>query len=305
MITTELIDVHPEVAAALSENRPVVALESSIISYGAQWPSNVDIALELEAEVLSHGATPAICAIIDGRIKVGLSRDELDRLGKLGGEAPKVSRRDIAILIASGGTGSTTIAATMIIAHLAGIRVFSAGGLGGVHRGASESFDISPDLQELSCTPVAVVCAGIKSILDVRLTLEYLETHGVPIIGYRTTLLPGFYCRDSDFDVDVRFDDAHRIAKVMRVNAELNLGTGLVIANPIPQQYALPREPIERAIEQALAKAEIDGISGKALTPYLVSHIRSLTGGTSEASRQMNLSNARLAAEIAVAYARS
>lgn len=302
MISSELFDVHPEVAAALGDCRPVVALESSIISYGAVWPKNVEVALELAAEVRRHGAIPAICAIIDGRIKVGLSRSELDRLGQLGPKAPKVSRRDIAILAATGGTGSTTIAATMIIADLAGIRVFSAGGLGGVHRGAPENFDISADLQELARTPVVLVCAGIKSILDVQLTMEYLETYGVPVIGYCTDTLPGFYSRDSDFPVDVRLDDPRQIAKVMSTNAALGIRNGIVVANPIPQQYALPREPLEQAIEQALAQAQEEGITGKAVTPYLVSRISTLTRGTSEASVQLNLNNARLAAAIAVAY---
>lgn len=305
MIPSELVDVHPEVATALAERGPVVALESSIISYGAAWPKNVEVALELEAEVRGHGAIPATCAIIDGRIKVGLARSEIDLLGQMSRKAPKVSRRDIAILSATGGTGSTTIAATMIIADLAGIRVFSAGGLGGVHRGAPESFDISADLQELARTPVALVCAGIKSILDVRLTMEYLETYGIPVIGFRTDTLPGFYSRDSDFPVDVRLDDPHLIAKVMKANAVLGIRNGIVVANPIPEQYALSRELVDHAIEQALMLAQEEGVTGKAVTPYLVSRVSEFAGGISAASVELGLNNARLAAAIAVAYSKA
>lgn len=302
MIAAELIDLHPEVSRALEHGRALVALESSMISYGAEWPANVEARLKLEAEVRVHGAVPATCAIVDGRIKVGLTRAELDHLGQLGNNVPKVSRRDIALVVASGGTGTTTIAATMIIADLVGIRVFSAGGLGGVHRGAAESFDISADLQELARTPVTVVCAGIKSILDIALTMEYLETHGVPVIGYRTDTLPGFYSVDSDFPVDARLDDPCQIARVIKANAALALRNGMVIANPIPQQYAVPRGPLEQAIKQALEQARQGSITGKAVTPYLVAHISKLINATSEASEQLNLNNVRLAAAIAVAY---
>ena len=304
MCLSRCLDIHPEVAAALGAGRPVVALESSIISHGASWPGNAETALALEAEVRAHGAIPATCAILDGRIKVGLTRDEIERLGRSGHDAAKVSRRDIPILVACGGDGATTISATMIIADLLKIRVFAAGGLGGVHRGAQESFDISADLQELARTPVALVCAGIKSILDTQLTLEYLETHGVPVIGYCTDSLPGFFTLDSGFGVDVRLDDPHRIARVMKANWALGLNNGLVVANPIPQPFALPREVIDLAIEQALAEADAEGITGKGVTPFLISRVNALTSGASAGgSVQIGLNNARLAAAIAVAYA--
>lgn len=298
------LDIHPEVAEALSAGRPVVALESSIISHGSSWPGNAETALELETEVRAHGAIPATCAILDGRIKVGLTRDEIGRLGRGGHDVAKVSRRDIPILVACGGDGATTISATMVIADLAKIRACAAGGLGGVHRGAHESFDISADLQELARTPVALVCAGVKSILDIRLTLEYLETYSVPVIGYCTDSLPGFFTRDSEFPVDIRLDDPQRIARVMRANWALGLSNGLVIANPIPEPFALPREDIDLAIEQALAEADWEGISGKGVTPFLISRVSALTDGASaEGSVQIGLNNARLAAAIAVAYA--
>ncbi|WP_200653883.1 pseudouridine-5'-phosphate glycosidase [Paraburkholderia aspalathi] len=304
MRLSDFLDVHPEVAAALDAGRPVVALESSIISLGAPWPKNAETALVLEAEVRAHGAIPAACAILDGRIKVGLTREEIERLARGGRDVAKVSRRDIPILVACGADGATTISATMLIADLVKIRVFAAGGLGGVHRGAQESFDISADLQELARTPVALVCAGIKSILDVQLTLEYLETHGVPVIGYGTDSLPGFFTRNSEFGVDVRLDDPQQIARVMKANWALGLNNGLVVANPIPEPFALPREDIDLAIEQALAEADAEGITGKGVTPFLISRVNALTDGASaECSVQIGLNNARLAAAIAVAYA--
>jgi len=299
-----LLDLHTEVGAALAAGRPVVALESTIISHGMPWPQNAETALAVEAEVRAHGAVPATIAILDGRLKAGLMRDEIERLGRSGPEAAKVSRRDIPILVARGGTGATTVAATMIIAALAGIRVFATGGIGGVHRGAEVSFDISADLQELARTPVAVICAGAKSILDLRLTLEYLETHGVPVIGYRTDSLPGFFSRDSAFGVDVRLDEPDEIARVMKSKWDLGLGGGLVVANPIPAQYALPREVVDRAIEQALADAHAQGVTGKSATPFLLARVNALTGGDSLVGNiQLVLDNARLAAAVAVAYA--
>ena len=300
----DLLDLKAEVAAALAAGRPVVALESTIISHGMPWPQNVEAALAVEAEVRTHGAVPATCAIMDGRLKAGLARDEIERLGRGGDEAAKVSRRDMPILAARGGTGATTVAATMIIAALAGIRVFATGGIGGVHRGAELSFDISADLQELARTPVAVVCAGVKSILDIRLTLEYLETHGVPVIGYRTDSLPAFFSRDSGFGVDARLDEPLEIARVMKAKWNLALGGGLVVANPIPAQYALPRERVDRAIDQALADARARGIAGKSVTPFLLARVNALTGGDSlQGNIQLVLNNARLAAAVAVAYA--
>ncbi|HEY2976457.1 MAG TPA: pseudouridine-5'-phosphate glycosidase [Burkholderiaceae bacterium] len=300
----KLLDLHPEVAAALAAGRPVVALESTIISHGMPWPQNAETALAVEAEVRAHGAVPATCAIVDGRLKAGLTRDEIERLGRAGHEVAKVSRRDMPILVARGGSGATTVAATMIIAALAGIRVFATGGIGGVHRGAELSFDISADLQELARTPVAVVCAGAKSILDLRLTLEYLETHGVPVIGYRTDSLPAFFTRDSGFGVDARLDEPHEIARAMRAKWNLDLGGGLVVANPIPEPHALPRDVVDRAIDQALADARAQGITGKAVTPFLLARVNALTGGDSLLGNiQLVLNNARLAAAVAAAYA--
>ncbi|MBW8831519.1 MAG: pseudouridine-5'-phosphate glycosidase [Burkholderiales bacterium] len=300
----KLLDLHTEVAAALAAGRPVVALESTIISHGMPWPQNAETALAVEAEVRKHGAVPATIAILDGRLKAGLTCDEIERLGRMGPAAAKVSRRDIPILIAHGGTGATTVAATMIIAALAGIRVFATGGIGGVHRGAEVSFDISADLHELARTPVAVICAGAKSILDLRLTLEHLETHGVPVIGFRTDTLPAFFSRDSAFGVDVRLDEPDQIARVMKAKWDLGLDGGLVVANPIPAQYALPREVIDRAIDQALTDAHAQDITGKSVTPFLLARVNALTGGDSLAGNiQLVLNNARLATAVAVAYA--
>jgi pseudouridylate synthase len=298
-----LLDLSPAVAAALGAHRPVVALESTIISHGMPWPHNVEAALAVEAEVRAQGAEPATVAIVGGRLKAGLSRDEIEQLGRAGPAVPKASRRDVPLLVARGATGATTVAATMLIAALAGIRVFATGGIGGVHRGAQTSFDISADLQELARTPVAVVCAGVKSILDIRLTLEYLETHGVPVIGHGTDQLPGFFCRDSGFGVDARLDEPADIARVMAAQWALG-GAGLVIANPIPAEHALPRETMDRAIEQALAQAAAEGVAGKAVTPFLLSRVNALTGGLSLAGNiQLVLNNARLAARVAAAYA--
>jgi pseudouridine-5'-phosphate glycosidase len=298
------LDLQTEVAAALADGRPVVALESTIISHGMPWPQNAETALAVEAEVRAHGAVPATCAILDGRLKAGLTRDEIERLARGDEQVAKVSRRDMAMLVARGGSGATTVAATMIIAALAGIRVFATGGIGGVHRGAQQSFDISADLQELARTPVAVVCAGVKSILDIGLTLEYLETHGVPVIGYRTDTLPAFFTRDSGFGVDARLDEPDEIARVMQAKWKLGLGGGLVVANPIPAPHALPRDVVDRAIDQALADAREQGITGKSVTPFLLARVNTLTGGNSLLGNiQLVLNNARLAAAIAVAYA--
>lgn len=299
-----LLDLHPDVAAALDDQRPVVALESTIISHGMPWPQNAETALAVEAEVRAHGAVPATIAVIDGRLKAGLTREEIERLGRSGSEVAKVSRRDMALLVSRGGTGATTVAATMIVAALAGIRVFATGGIGGVHRGAETSFDISADLQELARTPVAVVCAGAKSILDLRLTLEYLETHGVPVLGYRIDRLPAFFARDSGLDLDARLEEPADIARVMKAQWALGFNGGMVVANPIPAEFALPEETVNRAIEQALADARAQGLSGKAVTPFLLARVTALTGGVSLAGNiQLVLNNARLAAGVAVAYA--
>jgi pseudouridine-5'-phosphate glycosidase len=299
-----VLDFSSEVAEALGAGRPIVALESTIIAHGMPWPQNVETALAVEAEVRALGAVPATVAIVDGRPKAGLTRDEVERLGRGGRDIAKVSRRDMPILVARGGTGATTVAATMIIAALADIRVFATGGIGGVHRGAETSFDISADLQELARAPVAVVCAGAKSVLDLRLTLEYLETHGVPVIGYRTDRLPAFWSRDSGFGVDVRLDEPDEIALVMKSKWQLGLGGGLVVANPIPERFELSRELIDRATEQALHEARTQGITGKTVTPFLLARVNALTGGDSLVGNiQLVLNNARLAAKVAVAYA--
>lgn len=299
------LDIHPEVAAALAAGQAVVALESTIISHGMPYPQNVETALQVEAEVRAHGAVPATIAIINGRLKAGLSRDDIEVLGKNGREVVKVSRRDIPFIVAAGQTGATTVASTMIVAAMAGIRVFATGGIGGVHRGAQQSFDISADLQELAQTPLAVVCAGAKSILDLGLTLEYLETHGVPVIGYQTATLPAFFTRDSAFKVDYRLDEPADIAAVMKAKWDLQLQGGMVVANPIPEQYAMSSASIDAAIEQALAEASEQGIGGKESTPFLLARVCELTGGNSLAANiQLVLNNARLAAAIASDYCR-
>lgn len=299
-----LVSPSPEVAAALLHGRPVVALESTIIAHGMPWPDNMQAALALEADVRAHGAVPATVAVLDGRVKAGLAPGEIERLARDGGAVAKVSRRDLAMTVARGGTGATTVAATMIVAALAGIRVFATGGIGGVHRGAGTSFDISADLQELARTPVAVVCAGAKAILDLGLTLEYLETHGVPVLGYGTDRLPAFWSRDSGLGVDARYDDPHDIARVMRTQWDLGLTAGLVVANPIPAAHALPGERVERAVTDALAAAAAQGITGKAVTPFLLARVNALTQGESLASNvELVRNNARLAADIAVAHA--
>ena len=303
LISALPLDLQPEVRAALAGAAPVVALESTIISHGMPWPSNVETALRVEAEVRAGGAVPATIAVIDGRLKVGLSRGEIEQLGRLGPAAAKASRRDLALLIARGATAATTVAATMIIAARAGLRVFATGGIGGVHRGASASFDISADLQELARTPVAVVCAGAKAILDLALTLEYLETHGVPVIGYRTNNLPAFFSRDSGLALEHRLDTPADIARAMQAHWALG-GGGLVIANPIPAENELTREVIGHVIDQALADALSQGIAGKAVTPFLLERVNAISGGRSLASNiALILNNARLAAQIAVADA--
>ena len=303
MTSPRYLDIAPEVQQALDEGRAVVALESTIISHGMPYPQNVATALQVEDEVRRHGAVPATIAIVGGRLKAGLSRDEIEQLGLAGHAVTKVSRRDIPFMVAAKKNGATTVAATMLIAAMAGIRVFATGGIGGVHRGAEQSFDISADLQELAQTPVAVVCAGAKSILDLRLTLEYLETHGVAVVGYQTDALPAFFTRDSAFKVDYRLESPADIAAALKAKWDLGLQGGMVVANPIPEQFAMPREAIDRAIEQALREADEQGIAGKASTPFLLARVCDLTGGDSLASNiQLVLNNARLAAAIALAY---
>ncbi|HTQ75261.1 MAG TPA: pseudouridine-5'-phosphate glycosidase [Burkholderiales bacterium] len=298
------LDVAGEVAVALRDGRAVVALESTIVAHGMPWPHNLETALAVEADVRAGGAIPATIAIVDGRLKAGLSRGEIERIARGGRDVAKASRRDMPIVVARGGTGATTVAATMIVAALAGIRVFATGGIGGVHRGAQASFDISADLAELARTPVAVVCAGAKAILDLRLTLEYLETQGVPMIGYRTDRLPAFWSRDSGLALDTRVDTPDEIARIMSAKWSLGLTGGVVIANPIPERFDLPRETIERAVESALREARERNIGGKALTPFLLERVNALTGGDSLASNvALVRNNASLAASVAVAYA--
>ncbi len=299
MPNLSFLDVSPEVQQALAHGQPVVALESTIISHGMPFPQNVATALQVESEVRAHGAVPATIAIIQGRLKAGLSTGEIETLGRGGRDVVKVSRRDLPFIVAAGQTGATTVASTMIIAAMAGIRIFATGGIGGVHRNAQQSFDISADLQELAQTPVAVVCAGAKSILDLRLTLEYLETHGVPVVGYQTNRLPAFFTRDSEFSVDYRLDSAADIARALHAKWAMALKGGMVIANPIPEAFAMPREAIDGAIEQALQEAQQQGIGGKESTPFLLARVCELTGGDSLAANiQLVLNNARLAAAI-------
>ncbi len=299
MKTPQFLDIAPEVLHALRDNKPVIALESTIISHGMPYPQNVATALRVEAEVRAHGAVPATIAIIDGRLKAGLSAQEIETLGQRGRDAIKVSRRDIPFVIAAGQMGATTVASTMIIAAMAGIRIFATGGIGGVHRNAQQSFDISADLQELAQTPVAVVCAGAKSILDLRLTLEYLETHGVPVVGYQTDNLPAFFTRESEFPVDYRLNSPQDIARVLHAKWSMGLKGGMVIANPIPDSFAMPRALIDGAIEQALGEASSQGIGGKESTPFLLARVCELTGGDSLAANiELVLNNARLAAAV-------
>jgi pseudouridylate synthase len=298
------LDIAPEVRMALEQGRPVVALESTIISHGMPYPQNVATALRVEAEVRSSGALPATIAVMDGRLTAGLSAAQIEALGRAGPAVAKVSRRDLPFVVSAGQTGATTVAATMIIAAMAGIRVFATGGIGGVHRGAAQTFDISADLQELARTPVAVVCAGAKSILDLALTLEYLETHGVPVVGYRTAQLPAFFTQDSGFAVDYRLDAASDIARLLQIKWAMGLGGGVVIANPIPAAHAMPRAVIDAAIAQALSDAQAQGISGKQTTPFLLERVNALTGGNSLAANiELVLNNARLASAVAVALA--
>ena len=300
----ELLDIHPEVAAALAAGRPVVALESTIISHGMPWPQNVETALRVEAAVREHGAVPATVAVMGGRLQAGLTHEAIERLGRQGLAVPKASRRDLPFLLAEGGMGATTVAATMIVAALAGIRVFATGGIGGVHRGAEASFDISADLQELARSPVAVVCAGAKAILDLPLTLQYLETHGVPVIGYGTDELPAFYSRSSGLKLDRRLDTPEAIAAVLHAKWRAGLRGGVVIANPIADAHAMPHERIDACIQQALHEAQKQGVAGAATTPFLLARVSALTGGDSLAANiELVLANARLAARVAVALA--
>ena len=299
------LDVSPEVAAALAEGRAVVALESTIISHGMPYPQNVETALNVENIIRENGAVPATIAIIGGRLKAGLSKEEIEYLGNKGQGVNKASRRDLAVLVARGEDGATTVTTTMIIAHMAGIKVFATGGIGGVHRGAETTMDISADLEELGQTPVMVVCAGAKSILDLGLTLEYLETHGVPVIGYGTEELPAFYTRKSGFGVDYRIDTPEDLAAAFHASREMGLKSGMLVTNPIPEEYSMDADVIGAAIEKAVAEAKEQGIHGKATTPFLLAKIKDLTGGDSlDSNIQLVYNNARVAAKTAAALAK-
>ena len=298
------LDVLPEIQQALDENKPVVALESTILSHGMPYPENLDFAHRVEEVIRSLGAVPATCAIVKGRLKVGLTAEELEimcRAENIG----KVSRRDVAVYVALGRTGATTVASTMIIAAMAGIPVFATGGIGGVHRGGQDSMDISADLQELAHTPVTVVCAGAKQILDIGRTLEYLETMGVPVIGNQTADFPAFFCRKSGFGVDYNAKTPADVAAIAKVKWDMGLMGGMLIGNPVPEQYAMDFDEMSAVIDRAMAQAEEAGVKGKNITPFLLAHIVELTGGDSlKTNIQLAYNNARAAAQIAVELAK-
>ena len=295
------LDISPEVALAKKEGQPVVALESTIISHGMPYPQNVETALRVEQTIREGGAIPATIAVIGGKLKAGLTEAEIEYLGKKGTAVTKASRRDLPVLVAKGQDGATTVATTMIIAALAGIKVFATGGIGGVHRGAEVTMDISADLEELARTPVMVICAGAKSILDLGLTLEYLETKGVPVIGYGTEELPAFYTRKSGFKVDYRLDTPEELAATFKAKQDMGLGGGMLVTNPIPEAYSMDAERINKAIDAAVEEAKQQGIHGKETTPFLLARIKDLTGGDSlDANIQLVLNNARLAARTAI-----
>jgi pseudouridine-5'-phosphate glycosidase len=299
------LDINPEVKKALDEGKAVVALESTIISHGMPYPQNVETALNVEKIVRDNGAVPATIAILNGKLKVGLTKDEIEYLGKKGTAVVKASRRDIPFIVSEKLDGATTVAATMIVANLAGIKVFGTGGIGGVHRGAQQTFDISADLQELAHTNVAVVCAGAKSILDLGLTLEYLETQGVPVVGFGTEELPAFYTRKSGFKVDYRVDSEKELALALKAKWDLGLNGGMIVANPIPEQYQMDYDTINKAIDQALKDADEKGIKGKATTPFLLAKVKDITGGASlDSNIQLVYNNVKVAARLAVELGR-
>ena len=301
----EYLDISAPVREALAAGRPVVALESTIISHGMPYPQNVETALNVEKIIREHGAEPATIAIIGGRLKAGLSPEQIDYLGKTGSGVTKASRRDLPILVAKGADGATTVTTTMMIAAMAGIEVFATGGIGGVHRGAETTMDISADLEELAHTPVMVICAGAKSILDLGLTLEYLETKGVPVIGYGTEELPAFYTRRSGFSVDYRLDSPEELARAFHVKRALGLEGGMLVTNPIPEEYSMDPDVINAAIDEAIAEAAAQGVHGKATTPFLLAKVKELTGGDSlDSNIHLVYNNAALAADTAAALFR-
>jgi len=298
------LSIAPQVQEALDKGLPVVALESTILSHGMPYPENVEFSHKVEEVIRGEGAVPATTAIIGGKLKVGLTAEELEIMCKADGVG-KVSRRDVATYLATGKTGATTVATTMMIAAMAGIKVFATGGIGGVHRGAELTMDISADLQELANTPVAVVCAGAKSLLDIPKTLEYLETMGVPVLGMGTEDFPAFYCRKSGCKVDCRVDTPREMAAILKTKWDLGLKGGAVIGNPIPQEYELDFDDMEKVITRALESAKKDNIHGKDTTPYLLAHIKDYTKGVSFASNlQLAYNNAKVAAQIAIEYAK-
>ena len=299
------LEISPEGQKALDEGRPVVALESTIISHGMPYPQNVETALNVEKIIRDNGAIPATTAIIGGKLRVGLSKDEIDYIGKKGLKVTKASRRDIPVLVARGEDGATTVAATMILANLAGVSVFATGGIGGVHRGAETTMDISADLEELASTPVMVLCAGAKSILDLGLTLEYLETHGVSVLGYQTEELPAFFTRKSGFKVDYRMDTPKELAAAFKAKNDLGLRGGMVVANPIPEEYAMDADYISKSIAEAIDEANAKGIKGKDTTPFLLDKLEKITGGSSlKANIQLVYNNAKVATQIACELSR-
>ena len=296
------LEISPEVQSAICENKPIVALESTIISHGMPYPDNIEFAKEVEDLIRKNGAVPATIAIINGKLKVGLNNEEIEMLSD-SSKVAKVSRRDIPMVISSKKLGATTVATTMIIAELAGISVFATGGIGGVHRGATETFDISADLEELARTNVAVVCAGAKSILDIGLTLEYLETRGVPVLGYKTEKFPAFYCSDSGFKVDYKVDDSRSIAEILKAKWEIGLNGGVVIGNPVPSDFSMDKEYMDDVIENALAKASDEQVKGKEITPFLLETIKNITKGSSLVTNiALAKNNAILACNIAKEY---
>ena len=297
------LSISPEVQQALDEHKPIVALESTIISHGMPYPQNVETAMRVEQTIRDHGAVPATIAIIGGKLKAGCTAEEIEYLGSKGQAITKASRRDLPVLIARDADGATTVTTTMIIAAMAGIKVFATGGIGGVHRGAETTMDISADLEELAQTPVMVICAGAKSILDLGLTLEYLETKGVPVIGYGTEELPAFYTRKSGFKVDYRIDSPLELAAAFKAKLDMGLCGGMLVTNPIPEEFSMPADVINQAIDQAIAEANRLGIHGKETTPFLLAKVKDLTGGDSLAANiQLVLNNARLAALTAAAF---
>ena len=302
MKLNDYLDLHPDVENALKNNLPIVALESTIISHGMPYPKNIETALMVEETVRSNNAVPATIAIIKGRLKIGLTEKEIEFLAT-NDEIKKISRRDLAIAVSQQLSGSTTVASTMIIAKLANIAVFATGGIGGVHRGAETTLDISADLDELSRTNVCVVCAGVKSILDIGLTLEYLETKGVPVIGYKTSEMPAFYSTKSGFNVDYRIDAAADIANILKTKWNLSIDGGVLVANPIPIASELESSIMNEAINQAIVEANNEKITGKKITPYLLSKVNEITKGKSlNANIKLIQNNANLAAKIAVHY---